>query len=107
MFIQSGVEKEKVEDAKKEILKQLKDLKIGNFTDEDIFQTKLYISQTLKSTEDSLAGLNVWYLCLEKRISPYELIDQIQNVTREKIIEVANKISLDTVYLLCPKKEEN
>ena len=108
MFIQCGVEQNKIEEAKKEIMRQLKEVKIGNFTDQDLKETKLYLSQSLKSVEDSLSSLNSWYLSssfLDDVTSPEELIKKINNVTREKVIEAANKVTLDTVYTLCGKEK--
>ena len=112
ILIESGVEKEKLEDAKKEIIKQLKEIKIGNFTDAELTETKLFISQIIKRTEDSLSSLDSWYVSqsfLKDMDSPQDLIKKIENVSREKVIEAANKISLDTVYVLSSKekKEEN
>ena len=111
MFIESGVEKEKVDQAKKEIMEQLKEVKIGNFTDTELEETKLFIIQAVKSTNDSLSGLNSWYLSqtLSNKIkSPENLIEEISEVSREKVIEMANRVTLDTIYLLAPKhkKEE-
>ena len=39
--------------------------------------------------------------------SPEELIKEINEVKREKVIEVANKITLDTVYTLCKTDKED
>lgn len=112
MFIESGVEQDKVEEAKKEIMKQLKEIKIGNFTDSEFSETKLFLSQNIKSVNDSLSALNEWYTSQafsENIKSTDALIKEINDVSREKVIEVANKITLDTIYLLSGKeqKEDN
>ena len=109
MFIESGVEKEKVDKAKKEIMEQIKEIKIGNFTDTELAETKLFITQALKSTGDSLSALNSWYLSqtfTNKISSPEQLIEEVNKVSREKVIEMANKITLDTIYLLAPKSKK-
>ncbi len=109
MFIESGVEKDNVEKAKKEIMQQLKEIKIGNFTDLELEETKLFLSQGVKSTNDSLSALNSWYVSQafsEEIKSPRDIIEEINNIKREKVIEVANKITLDTVYLLSAKNQK-
>lgn len=109
LFISSGVEKHNLESAKKEILRQLKEVKIGNFTDSELAEIKLHLSQTIEGVGDSLSSLNSWYIpqsFFGNMKSPSKFIKEINEVSREKVIEVANKVTLDTVYtLLC--KEEN
>ncbi len=109
MLIESGVESKNTEKAKEEILSQLKEIKIGNFTDAELEETKLYLSQAIKATKDSLTSLSDWYIAQvfsEEKESPDEVIKKINEVSREKVIGVANKITLDTVYLLHGKEEE-
>lgn len=109
MFIESGVEQDKVSEAKKEIMKQLKEIKIGNFTDSEFSETKLYLSQNIKSINDNLSALNDWYVLQSfyKNIkTPESFIKEINEVSREKVIDVANKITLDTIYLLSGKEKE-
>lgn len=103
MFVESGVENNNIEKAKKEILAQLKQIQLGNFTDSELNEIKLYVSQGIKHTKDSLESLNSWYISQvfsENKNTPDDIIDKINHVTREEIIEVANKITLDTVYVL-------
>lgn len=110
IFISSGVEKEKLKEAKKEIMNQLKEVKVGNFAESDLAETKMYLSQSMESISDSLSSLTSWYISqsfLGEMKSPEELIKEISEVKREKVIEVANKITLDTVYTLCKNDKED
>ena len=110
IFISSGVEKEKLKEAKKEIINQLKEVKVGNFAESDLAETKMYLSQNMESISDSLSSLTSWYISqsfLGEMKSPEELIKEINEVKREKVIEVANKITLDTVYTLCKTDKED
>ncbi len=107
IFIESGVEKKNIEKAKDEILKQLEDIKLGNFSDEELEQTKLYLCQSTEKVKDSLSSLNAWYSAQtfdENQKSPDEIIEKIKEVSREKVINVAQKITLDTVYMLTDKE---
>ena len=109
MLIESGVEEKNITKAKEQILEQIKDIKLGNFSDTDLENTKLFITQGLGKIGDSLSAIGSWYLTqsIEKDIiSPEEHIKEISSVTREDVIEAANKIALDTVYILSGKGEQ-
>ena len=54
MFIESGVEKKNIEEAKNAILKELDDLAKGNFTDFEINATKLSMCNSFITIADSL-----------------------------------------------------
>ncbi len=108
MFIESGVEKKNVQKAKTEILEQLKEIKLGNFSDTEFSETKLFITQSLEKIKDSLSALDAWYTAEafdEIKDTPDDSIEKINNVTREEAIEAANKVTLDTVYILSGKEE--
>ncbi len=108
MLIESGVEEKNIRKAKKQILEQIKDIKLGNFSDVDLENTKLFITQGLGKIGDSLSSIGSWYLAqsIEKNIiSPEEHAEEINAVTREDVIRSANQIELDTVYTLSGKGE--
>ncbi len=108
MTIESGVEKNNIERAKNEILNQLKDLTLGNFSDTDLEETKLYLSQSMQKIQDNISDLNSWYLSqvFDKTIcSPDEAIEKINSVSREQIIKFAENIKLDTIFILAGNKE--
>ena len=102
MRISAGISKESYEKCVKLINKNFKNMEKGLFTDEDIEKAKeIYIS-----------SLNNIYESEEGIISMYSSMDlfgsddietrkrKIRKVTREDIVKVAKKISLDTIYML-------
>lgn len=106
MFIESGIEQKNFIRAKQEILKQLEEIKKGNFSEEELDETKIYLSQSFKKIEDSLSAVGGWYICqsLSKKVfTPKEYANRINNVTKSQIIEAAKNIQLDTIYLLMGK----
>lgn len=108
MFIESGVEKKNTLKAKHEILEQLKDIKLGNFSDTELSQTKLFMTQNLEKVKDSLSALEIWYAAQtfdKTKDTPGDVIKKINSVTREQVINAANKVTLDTVYILSGKEE--
>lgn len=109
MLVQSGVETKNVEKAKKEILAQLDEIKNGNFDDDEINAAKLSICNSYRSVSDSLGGLESWYLSqifAAQIKSPEEAAATIHAVSRQEIIDAANRVTLDTVYRLLGKEEE-
>lgn len=106
LLVESGVEKENIDKAKKEILNQIQEIKLGNFSDKELSETKLFITQSIQKIDDDLCALGSWYVLRafdENKESPIDAIEKINSVSREKIIEVAEKLSLDTVYTLSGK----
>ncbi len=108
MFIESGVEQKNVQKAKAEILEQIKELKIGNFSNTEFLETKMFITQSIEKTKDNLSALDAWYTSEtfdEIKDTPDDKIEKINKVTREQVVDAANKLTLDTVYILSGKEE--
>jgi PAS domain S-box-containing protein len=103
LLIDSGVEKENVEKARNEILKQLDDIKNGIFTDENISDSVLSITDGLRAVGDTPDSLCTWYFTKIRKnqvTSPDEDAEIYRAVTRERIIAAAKSFELDTVYLV-------
>lgn len=109
MFVQSGVNAKNIDTAKTEIIKQLNSIKAGDFSDEDLKSTKLSLSNSLTSLSDYLSRLESWYLSQlfsETIKSPEEKVDDILNIDKKAVMEAANKVTLDTVYMLVGEGNE-
>lgn len=109
MLVESGVENRNIEKAKKEILEQLKDITLGNFSDTELAETKLFLTQTLRRSNDKLSAFGQYYLSQafeEKKKNFEDLIEEISEVTREKVIELSSNITLDTIYILSGSEGE-
>lgn len=109
LWIQSGVDKINVQKTAEEIGAQIECLKKGDFTDEDMEHAKIYRRSFLKACNDSVKHIGAWYLIriYEDDIkSPEEFAQEDKAVTRAEIIEAAESLRLDTVYVLAEKTEE-
>ena len=108
MTIESGVEKANVEKAKEAILNEIEQMKSGNITDEEIKSTKLSIINSYTSVTDTSAGTLGWYLAQillgGEILTPEQKAERINAVTKDMIVEAANNLSLDTIYLLTGKE---
>jgi len=108
MFIDSGIESANVDQTQNAVLKELGDMQKGIISDSEIEASKLLINNTFFSSNDTVYGLENWYTSqlLDKKIdSTEEACQKINNITKEQIISAANKVTLDTVYVLQPLTE--
>lgn len=98
-----GIETENKQQAEDEILKQLEEMKNGNFTDKDVEIAKLTVINSYKGIYDDAGSIVNWYrrrmMCGSMK-SPEEMIEDIKKVKKEDIIESAKKLTLDTIYFL-------
>lgn len=102
MVIQSGIEKENKQKVIDEILHQLEIMKNGEFSDEDFEASKRAICDAYKGFNDTPDGLDVYYgtQLSGDIVTPEKTIEEFNNVTREEVTAAANKLSLDTIYML-------
>lgn len=108
VFVDSGVENVNIEKARDEIINQLDAVCRGEFTDEDMHNSRLAIINSLRGVNDSAASISDWYLRQSYNgtaFSPEQEIDMLCKVRREDIIEAAKSLKLDTVYVLTGKED--
>lgn len=103
MIIDSGVETKNIDEAKKQILNQLDDIKSGIITDEEIKNASLSIVNSLNSVFDSDSSIEAWYM--GQRLSgtnetPHDETVKFSKVTKDDIIEAANRFALDATFIL-------
>lgn len=103
MFVSSGVEAEKYEQARKEIVAQLEAIKNGDFTEDEFESAKNYLVDSIRGSLDSKSSISASMISntmqgIEK--TPAQDIEEILAVQREDVIAVAQGVSLDTVYFL-------
>ncbi|MBQ2943516.1 MAG: insulinase family protein [Ruminococcus sp.] len=101
--VESGVEFDNIEKTKKAILAELDAIRKGYVTDDEINFAKLSVANDFVSICDTVSGIGEWYvsqLADGRLLSVEEAIDDFNSVTKEQIVEAANKLTLDTVYVL-------
>lgn len=103
LFVFSGIAPGDYEQAREIIELQMQAMKQGDFTDEQIEETKgLIVNQLLETMDNQQGIIELLYqqVAGKRELSPDQLIEGIKQVTKDEIIRVAQKIELDTVYLL-------
>ncbi len=103
LTVQSGVETENAERAEQEILKQLDEMKAGGVTAEDLEKSKRSMEDFFLSVFDTPEELDGWLFSQvtdDEFQTPQDLVADMKEVTVEQVVEMANNMSLDTVFLL-------
>lgn len=103
IIIRSGIEIENKEKALEITKQQLEAMKQGDFTQEDIDNAKKYMINGIKTVEEGQDTEITYYIGQELsdlHTSLEEYQKQIEAVTKEDIIEVANKVEINTIYFL-------
>lgn len=103
IFIRCGIEIKNYEKALNTIKDQLKDIENGNFSEEDINNSKELISESIRSISAEQDTEITYYYGQElsdKFTTIEEYIEKINNVTKQQIQEIAKKISINTIYFL-------
>ena len=103
MLVSSGVDFDKADAAKAEILAQLDAVKKGEITDAELDAAKCSVASDLRACLDSQGELEGFYLAntldgLE--FSPDELAELVNEVERDDVIAIANSVVLDAEYFL-------
>lgn len=103
MLVSSGVDFDKVDEAKSEILAQLEAVKSGDISDEELESARRSVASDLHACLDSQGELEGFYLAntidgLE--FSPDELAALVCDVSREDVIKIASSVVLDAEYFL-------
>lgn len=109
LTVESGVEFENIEKTRKAIEAEIEAMKQGDITDDEIKFAKLFVSNNFVSVCDNVGGIAGWYISQlgdGKLLSVEEAIDDFNRVTKEQIVEAANKLTLDTVYVLKGEEED-
>lgn len=106
LLVFSGIAPEDYQQAREIIELQMEAMKNGEFADNEIEETKgLIVNQLLETMDNQQGIIELLYQQIigDKALTPEQLIASIKQVTKQQIIDVANKMELDTVYLLTKK----
>lgn len=110
MLVSSGVDFDKVEEAKSEILAQLEAVKSGDISDEELEAARRSVASDLCACLDSQGELEGFYLANSidgLEFSPDELAALVCDVSREDVIKIASSVVLDAEYFLRGGGEDN
>lgn len=103
IFINCGIEIKNYDKALEIIKQQIEDMKKGDFTEEEVENAKKGIIASIKTIDDEQDTEITYFFSQElsnSKCSVEQYMDNIKTVTKEKVIDIANKVSINTVYFL-------
>ena len=103
IFMNCGIEIDNYEKTVELAKKQLEDMKKGDFTEEEIENAKKGIIASIKGIEDEQDTILTYYFgqeLTENKVTLDEYKEIIEKVTKDKILEIAKNIEVDTIYFL-------
>lgn len=103
IIINCGIEISNFEKALKIVKEQIEDMKTGKFTEEDLENCKKVVKSTIEAIKDEQdTGITYYFSqeLSEEKTTPEEYLNRIEKITKENVINIANKISINTIYFL-------
>ena len=103
IFINCGIEIKNCEKALEIIKQQIEDMKKGDFTDEEVENAKKGIIASIKTIDNEQDTEITYFFSQElskSKCNIEQYMQKISEVTKDKVVDVANKVSINTVYFL-------
>ncbi|MDQ0217011.1 insulinase family protein [Peribacillus cavernae] len=103
LMVMSGIENKNYGQALEIIRQQMKEMKQGNFTEEELSQTKAVVKNQILETIDVARGLIeiLYHNVISRNSVPLdEWLERTERTTKEEIVKVGEKIECDTIYFL-------
>ena len=110
MLVSSGIEFDKLDAARDEILAQLDSVRRGEITDDELRSAKKSVASDLRAVQDSIGELEGFYLSQALDgldYGPAELAELAEDVTKEDVQAIAESIECDLIYFLKGSGEED
>lgn len=110
MLVSSGIEFDKLDAARDEILAQLDSVRRGEITDDELRSAKKSVASDLRAVQDSIGELEGFYLSQALDgldYGPAELAALAEDVTKEDVQAIAESIECDLIYFLKGCGEED
>ena len=110
MLVSSGIEFDKLDAARDEILAQLDSVRRGEITDDELRSAKKSVASDLRAVQDSIGELEGFYLSQALDgldYGPAELAALAEDVTKEDVRAIAESIECDLIYVLKGSGEED
>ena len=78
-------------------------MKKWKFTEEDLENCKKVVKSTIEAIKDEQdTGITYYFSqeLSEEKTTPEEYLNRIEKITKENVIDIANKVSINTIYFL-------
>ncbi|HLR21038.1 MAG TPA: insulinase family protein [Tissierellaceae bacterium] len=108
LFIDAGIEFDDFDKTVEIIKQELDNLRAGKFTEKDMDLSFKSLKASIESIKDSIFLISEYFfsqLLSGDNRNIEEVIQGLSNVSKEEIIEVSNKIDIDTIYFMKNKSQ--
>ena len=108
IFIKTGIEIKNYEKTLNIIKEQLEDMKNGKISDEEFNAAKKLITASIEAIPESEEDMITFYFdqrLFDDNLTVQDYLNKINNVTKEQVIQIAKKVSMDTIYFLKNKED--
>lgn len=103
LFIAAGIEFENYDKTIKLVKEQLENIKIGNISNEELENSKIALTNAMKSLGDNIGAMSDFYFA-QNISGTYstveEIIKWIDDIRVKDIVNAFSNIQLDTIYFL-------
>lgn len=109
LYIDSGISYKNKDKALKLIYKEVDNMKEGNITTSEINDSKKAIESALLKKDDNYYRIvnDMITSVLFDKPSSEEILNETNTVTKKEIVDLANKLDLDVIYILRGDNNEN
>lgn len=108
IIIKTGIELKNYEKTLSIIKAQLQDMKDGKITDDEVKSAKQLATSSLKmipESQDETITFSLDQDMYGENLTVEDYIKKVEAVTKEQIIDVANKVKINTIYYLKDKEK--
>ena len=101
--VSAGIDFDKEEVTRQEVLQQLKACQEGDISEEELTAARQAILSSLRSTHDSPGSIEGYYATAAlsgMKMTPQQYMAAIEAVTKEQVVAAANSLQLHTTYFL-------
>ena len=101
--VSAGIDFDKEELTRQEVLRQLKACQDGDISDEELTAARQAILSSLRATHDSPGAIEGYYATAAlsgMKMTPDEYMAAVEAVTKEQVVAAANTLQLHTTYFL-------
>ena len=103
ILVSSGIETDRYEQAKAEILRQLEDCRQGRISQEELGAAKSALRSSLQAVPDSQGRMEDFYLY--RRMTGFPMtaeayLQALEAVTADQVVRAAQRVRLDSIFFL-------
>ena len=108
LIVRAGIDSKNKDKTVKLVNKCIKEMVNGEFSDEEVLSAKKARINQVRMQEDSTWSILAIQVAadIDNIATGNKMINEIRTVTKKEIIDLAKKIKLNTIYLLCKEEDD-